>query len=113
MTSHRLKWGPFPPNEVGRIAQHARKGEKRDEDFLYCYDFPDLAYVHPLIAFLFQLKYYRYDTWNRDLADKPLWGSWTLLNITIPRRINFANFPAIGLQSWFPVSEIKHVVETV
>ena len=20
------KWGPFPPNEVGRIAQHARKG---------------------------------------------------------------------------------------
>ena len=29
MTSHRIKWGPFPPNEVGRIAQHARKGERR------------------------------------------------------------------------------------
>ena len=28
-TSHRLKWGPFPPNEVGRIAQHVRKGEGR------------------------------------------------------------------------------------
>ena len=26
---HRLKWGPFPPNEVGRIAQHVRKGEGR------------------------------------------------------------------------------------
>ena len=22
-----LKWGPFPPNEVDRIAQHVRKGE--------------------------------------------------------------------------------------
>jgi hypothetical protein len=21
------KWDPFPPNEVGRIAQHVRKGE--------------------------------------------------------------------------------------
>ena len=28
--SHRLKWGPFPPNEVGRIAQHVRKGEGRN-----------------------------------------------------------------------------------
>ena len=26
-TSYRVKWGP--PNEVGRIAQHARKGEGR------------------------------------------------------------------------------------
>ena len=25
VTSHHLKWGPFPPNEVGRIAQHVRK----------------------------------------------------------------------------------------
>jgi hypothetical protein len=24
---HCLKWGPFPPNEVGRIAQHVRMGE--------------------------------------------------------------------------------------
>ena len=24
-----LQWGPFPPIEVGRIAQHARKGERR------------------------------------------------------------------------------------
>ena len=24
--SCRLKWSPFPPNEVGRIAQHDRKG---------------------------------------------------------------------------------------
>ena len=30
-TSHRLKWGPFPPNEVGRIAQHVRKGEGKKE----------------------------------------------------------------------------------
>ena len=30
-TSHRLKWGPFPPNEVGRIVQHIRKGEGRKE----------------------------------------------------------------------------------
>ena len=27
--SHRLKWGPFPPNEVSRIAQHVRKGGRR------------------------------------------------------------------------------------
>ena len=26
---HCLKWGPFPPNEVSRIAQHVRKGEGR------------------------------------------------------------------------------------
>ena len=26
---HRLKWGHFSPNEVGRIAQHVRKGEGR------------------------------------------------------------------------------------
>ena len=26
-----LKWGPFAPNEVGRIAQHVRKGEGRKE----------------------------------------------------------------------------------
>ena len=24
-TSHYIKWGPFPPNEVGIIAQHVRK----------------------------------------------------------------------------------------
>ena len=30
-TSHRLKWGPFNPNEVRRIAQHFRKGEGRKE----------------------------------------------------------------------------------
>ena len=28
-SSHRLKWGPSPPNEVGRISQHVRKGEGR------------------------------------------------------------------------------------
>ena len=26
MTSHHLKWGPFPPNEVRRIAQQFREG---------------------------------------------------------------------------------------
>ena len=26
-TSHHLKWGPLPANEVGRIVQHVRKGE--------------------------------------------------------------------------------------
>ena len=26
---HRLKWGPFPLNEVGMFAQHVRKGEGR------------------------------------------------------------------------------------
>ena len=26
-----LKWGPFPSNEVGRIAQHVRKGVGRKE----------------------------------------------------------------------------------
>jgi hypothetical protein len=30
VTSHCLKWGAFPQNEVGRIAQHVRKGEGRD-----------------------------------------------------------------------------------
>ena len=25
---HRLKWGPLPPNEVGRIAQPVRKGKE-------------------------------------------------------------------------------------
>ena len=29
--SHRLKWGVFLPNEVGRITQHIRKGEGRNE----------------------------------------------------------------------------------
>jgi hypothetical protein len=28
-TSCRLKWDPIPPNEVGRITQHVRKGERR------------------------------------------------------------------------------------
>ena len=28
-TSHRLKWDPFPPNEVDGIAQHVRKVERR------------------------------------------------------------------------------------
>ena len=27
----RLKWDPFPPNEVGRVPQHVRKGEERKE----------------------------------------------------------------------------------
>ena len=27
-TGHRLKWNPLPPNNVGRIAQDVRKGEK-------------------------------------------------------------------------------------
>ena len=31
VTSHLLKWGPIPPNEVGRVAQHIRKGEGRKE----------------------------------------------------------------------------------
>ena len=26
-----LNWGPLPPNEVGRIAQHVRKGEGRKQ----------------------------------------------------------------------------------
>ena len=26
---HRLKWRPLPPNRIGRIAQHVRKGEWR------------------------------------------------------------------------------------
>ena len=30
-TSHRLKWGPFPPNKVGKMAQHVRKGDGRKE----------------------------------------------------------------------------------
>ena len=30
-TSHRLNWGSLPPIEVGRIAQHVRKGEDRKE----------------------------------------------------------------------------------
>ena len=35
MTSHRLKWGPFPPNEVDRIAQQAgrEKEGKKDGEF--------------------------------------------------------------------------------
>ena len=28
-TSNHLKWGPLPPNYVGRIAQHVRKGDGR------------------------------------------------------------------------------------
>ena len=31
-TSHCLKWGPFPPDEVDRIAQNVRKGEGRKEE---------------------------------------------------------------------------------
>ena len=30
-TSRRLQRGPLPPNEVGRITQHVRKGEGRNE----------------------------------------------------------------------------------
>ena len=26
---HRLKWGPLPPNEVGKIAKHVRNRNKR------------------------------------------------------------------------------------
>ena len=29
--SHFLKWGPLPPNEVGRIAQHVKEEEGRRE----------------------------------------------------------------------------------
>ena len=29
--SHILKWGPLPPNEVGRITQHIRNGRGRKE----------------------------------------------------------------------------------
>ena len=29
LCDHHLKWGPFPPNEVSRITQHVRKGERR------------------------------------------------------------------------------------
>ena len=43
-TNHRLKWGPFPPNKVGRIAQHVRKGERRMH-FLCC------IYIHFLLHF--------------------------------------------------------------
>ena len=31
VTSLRLKWGPSPPNEFGRIVQHASKGHGRKE----------------------------------------------------------------------------------
>ena len=34
MTSYCLKWGPSPPNEVGRIAQLVRKGEGWKKDAL-------------------------------------------------------------------------------
>ena len=30
-TSHRLKWNPLRPDGVGRIEQHARKGETADK----------------------------------------------------------------------------------
>ena len=30
--SYLLKWGPFPLNKVGRIAQHVRKGEGRNKE---------------------------------------------------------------------------------
>jgi hypothetical protein len=29
VTNYSLKWGPLLPDKVNRIAQHARKGEKR------------------------------------------------------------------------------------
>ena len=32
MNSHRLKCGPYSPNEVGRIGQHIRRGEGRKEE---------------------------------------------------------------------------------
>ena len=31
-TSNRLKWGPLPSNEFGRITQHVRDGEGRQEE---------------------------------------------------------------------------------
>ena len=31
---HRLKWGPVPPNDVGRIAQHVGKGKDGDGNVL-------------------------------------------------------------------------------
>ena len=30
--SHRLKWGPFPPNEVGRIAQHSGREKEGNKE---------------------------------------------------------------------------------
>ena len=35
-TSHRLKWDPFPPNEVSKIAQHVRKGEGKFNWTFWC-----------------------------------------------------------------------------
>ena len=38
-TSHHLKWGPTPPNEVGKIALHVRKRkwkERRIGQVLFC-----------------------------------------------------------------------------
>ena len=29
-TIHRLKWGPLPPNEVGKITKHVREEEGLD-----------------------------------------------------------------------------------
>ena len=31
-TSYRLKWGPLPPNEVGRITQNVREREREREE---------------------------------------------------------------------------------
>ena len=33
--SHRLKWGPFPPNEVDGIAQYVRKAERTKGQWLW------------------------------------------------------------------------------
>ena len=30
---YRLKWGPFPPNEIGRIAQLVKEGDGRKEGY--------------------------------------------------------------------------------
>ena len=49
MSMKTLKWGPLPPNEKGRIAQHARKEERREEINIEIF-IPFSRYFIPLIT---------------------------------------------------------------
>jgi hypothetical protein len=57
-TSLRLKWGHLPPNEVGRIAQHIRKGEERKER-KYHANFMYLSSIHAESKLFIYVKTHR------------------------------------------------------
>ena len=56
-TSHCFKWSPFPPNKVGRIAQHVWKGELKFPPF------QAIVQKRPLLSYRFKEVFIGYFLW--------------------------------------------------